>query len=108
MTQYHRGVGRIPVFADVYIGATDARSDDAHQNFVVSRTLHLKGFDVQGAAFLAENGRLNLVHLHVGMVSQCSIPFLHHIRWLLEEHTFVRAVTELYSSYSTTVRAYLR
>jgi hypothetical protein len=32
-------------------------------------TFHLNGFDLQGAALLAQNGRLNLVHLQVRSLS---------------------------------------
>jgi hypothetical protein len=39
----------------------DARGDEAHQDFLVPRALHLKGFNFQGAAFPAQDGRLNLV-----------------------------------------------
>jgi hypothetical protein len=74
MTQHHRHVGRVPVFADVDIGMTDARSDEAHQNLVVSRTFQFERLDLQGAALLAQNSGVNLVHLHVGTMSQCSIP----------------------------------
>ncbi len=37
----------------------------------VSRTFQFEGLDLQRATLLAENSRLNLVHLHVGMLSQC-------------------------------------
>ncbi len=74
MTQHHRVGCPVPVVAEVYIGMADARGDDAHQDFVVSRTFQLEGFDLQGAALLAQNCRLNLVHLYIGMASHCSAP----------------------------------
>ena len=65
VTEHRRIIGFVPVIQEVYISMADARGNDAHQNFVISWTFHLNGFDLQGAALLAQNGRLNLVHLHV-------------------------------------------
>ena len=53
MTQHDRGVGRVPVVADVYIGMTDARGDNAHQNLILSRTFQFEGFDLQRATLFA-------------------------------------------------------
>src|SRR5208337_1233865 len=50
MTQHHRGVGRVPVVAEIYIGVADARGDNAHQDLVVSRTFQFERLDLQGAA----------------------------------------------------------
>jgi hypothetical protein len=52
----------------------DTGGNEAHQDFVVPRTFQLKGFDLQGAAFFAKNGRLNLVHLNVGIIIHRSTP----------------------------------
>jgi hypothetical protein len=74
MTQHHCTVSSVPVVAEVYIGAADARGDEPNQDFIVPWTLHLYGLDLQGAAFLAQNGRLNLVHFPFKMMIQCSTP----------------------------------
>jgi hypothetical protein len=55
-------------------GTADARGDEANQDFIVPWTLHLYGLDLQRAAFLAQNGRLNLAHLPVKMMIHCSTP----------------------------------
>jgi hypothetical protein len=74
MTQHHCTVSLVPVVAEVYIGTADARGDEANQDFIVPWTLHLYGLDLQRAAFLAQNGRLNLAHFPVKMMIHCSIP----------------------------------
>ena len=66
MTQHHCLAGFVPVVAEVYIGMADARGDEAHQDFVVPRTFQFEGFDLQGAAFLAQDGRLNSGCFDVG------------------------------------------
>jgi hypothetical protein len=71
MAQHH---GRPdPVVDEIYISMADARGDEAHQDFVVSRTFQLQGFNLQGATLLAEDSRLNLVYLHVEMGSQVQL-----------------------------------
>jgi hypothetical protein len=54
----------------------DARGDEAYQDFIIPWTFHLKGFDLQGAAFFAQNSRLNPVNLRVGMTIHRSAPLL--------------------------------
>jgi len=76
MTQHHGIVGLHPAVAKVYIGMADARGDEAHQDFVLPRAFQLEGFDLQGAPFLAQDGRLNLVHFHVGMIIHPLAPLL--------------------------------
>jgi hypothetical protein len=64
MAQHHRVAGLKPVVAVIYIGTADARGDESHQDFVIARTFHFEGFDLQRAAPLAQNGRFNPVHIH--------------------------------------------
>ena len=68
MTQYHGIVGLHPAVAKIYIGVADAGGDEAHQDFILPRTFHFEGFDLQGAAFLAQDGRPDLVRFRVGMM----------------------------------------
>src|SRR5512136_2968025 len=63
MTQHHRRVGLVPVIAEVYIGATDARGHETHEDFIVPRAFDLKAFDLQRPAPLTQYCRSNLVHL---------------------------------------------
>jgi hypothetical protein len=74
MTQHYCVVRRIPVVAEVDIGTADARGDKAHQDFVVPWPFHLKGFYLQGAAFLAQNGCLYLVCFHVRVRIHFTVP----------------------------------
>jgi hypothetical protein len=60
MAQDQGFIGLAPGLAKVYVGMTDARSGDAHQDFIVPRTFHLEGFNLQGAAPLAQDGSLDL------------------------------------------------
>ena len=67
MTEHHRRVGLIPVIAEVYIGAADARGDKAHENLVFPWAFHLNRFDAERAALLPQNCRLDLVPMHAGV-----------------------------------------
>jgi len=76
MAQHHRAVRIVPVIEEADIGMADARGDDTHQDFVIPRTFHLEGFDLQGPALPAQNSRLNLVYVHIRMMYQGLSPFL--------------------------------
>ena len=78
MAQHHCTIRLIPVVAEVYIRTADARGDEADQDFVVPWPLHLEGFDFQRAAFLAQYGRLNRVHMPVGILAHRSSPLPSH------------------------------
>jgi hypothetical protein len=67
---------KAPVIAEVYARMADARSDEAHQDFVVPRTFHIEELDLQEAALPAQNGRPNLACRPLGMPSQCPTPFI--------------------------------
>ncbi|MGA2518196.1 MAG: hypothetical protein ABSG44_16825 [Thermodesulfobacteriota bacterium] len=71
MAQHHCAVSLVPVVTEVYIGAADTRGDEANQDFVVPWPFHPYRLDLQGAAFLAQNGRLNPVRLPVRISIHC-------------------------------------
>ena len=52
----------------------DAGGDDADEHLVIPRTFHLEGLYLQGAAPLAQNGSLDIVHLNIGIARQCPVP----------------------------------
>jgi hypothetical protein len=52
----------------------DAGGNKAYQDFVIPRPFQLKGFDLQGAAFSAQNGRLNLANLNIGIMFHRTAP----------------------------------
>jgi hypothetical protein len=67
MTQHHWTIRFIPVVAEVYIRTADTRGNKTNQDFIVPWPFHFQGLDLQRAAFLAQNGRLNPVHFCVGI-----------------------------------------
>jgi hypothetical protein len=73
MPQHYGDVGLIPVITEVYIGVADARGDNTHQDFVLSRAFHLDGFDLKGTTSFAQNGRSYLQCLHVNPFSNQAI-----------------------------------
>jgi len=85
MPQHYGRVSLVPIVAEVYVSTTNARGDEAHQDFIIPRAFYLKGFDLQGAAFLPQNGCPNLVHLDLGMT-------IHRLASPGRRDTFVRGV----------------
>ncbi len=86
MTQNDRMICLLPVVAESDIGMADAGGNEAYQNFILSRTFHVEGFDLQGPAFLTQNGCPNLVHSPAGMLIHRSIPPSQQVgnKWFLE------------------------
>lgn len=74
MTEDERPVRLVPVFAEAYVSVADAGGDDAYEHLVILWAFHLEELYLQWAAPLAQNGRLNLEHLHIGVASQCPVP----------------------------------
>ena len=72
MAQDNGPISLRPAVAEVNIGMADARGDEAHQDFIIPRAFQLEGFDPQGASSLAQDGRFNLAHSHVGIAGHGS------------------------------------
>jgi hypothetical protein len=86
MAQNDRMIRLLPVVAEGDIGMADARCYKAHQDFVVSRTFHVEGFNLQGTASFTQNGRPNLDYLPIEREIHCSIPPSQKVgtKWFLE------------------------
>ncbi len=66
VTQHQRPFRSVIPFVDVAdVGMADAAGDDADQYLVLPRAFHFEGFDLQGAAPSAQDGRPDLLHVHL-------------------------------------------
>lgn len=74
MPQNHWAIGFFPAVAEAYISMTDARGNNAHQDFIASRTFQLKRFDLQRATPLTQDSRLDFEHANV-RTNQYLSPF---------------------------------
>jgi hypothetical protein len=96
MPQNYRRVSLVPIVAEVYVGTTNARGHEAHQDFIIPRAFHLKGFDLQGAALFTQNGCPNLVRLDFGMTIHRLAPWFYVIPRLCPYLTRLKAFSLKY------------
>ena len=64
----------VPLVDIADVGVADAACRDTHQDLVIPRTLHLEGLDRQGAAPVAQDGRLDRLGL---FIVSCCLPHRH-------------------------------